>query len=252
MIALHRLIRVELLKLRNTLALFVALVLPGVIAALFALMAADRGKPFTVTGSEAWLALFQTNAAGWTGLGLNLFVALEASLVVGIEHEHGGWKRLLALPLGIGRLLVAKSLIVLGLVAVSLVSLWCWTTLFGNALVLFVPKLGLQHGMPGLPAWQMMLTISIASSLIVVLHVAIATWFRSIAVSLGVAIGAMLGLVLAAGSKWMAWYPWFYPLRASQPNAVDALFQSELWLPLLVVPPILCLVILLWRRRDVP
>jgi hypothetical protein len=90
MIPLHRLIAVELFKLRRTLALFVALVLPGVIALLYALMLAQRGKAFMGLPEQAWNALFQANLSGWVMLGLTLFVALEAALVVGVEHQHGG------------------------------------------------------------------------------------------------------------------------------------------------------------------
>lgn len=252
MIPLHRLIAVELFKLRRTLALFVALVLPGVIALLYALMIVQRGKALVGEPAQAWTGLFQANLSGWTMLGLTLFVALEAALVVGVEHQHGGWKRMFALPVGATRLFFAKTLVVFALVAVSLIALWLWTVLFGNAVALLGPENLMPYGAPGLGSVVQIAHVASASVLIVAIHVAIAARWPAIAVSLGCGIGAMIGLVIAASSKWMKFYPWFFPLSAGQDNAERALAA-----PTYVVAAVLALIVVvvsarLWSARDVP
>lgn len=252
MIALHRLVTVELFKLRRTLALFVALVLPGVIALLYALMLAQRGKAFLGAPEHAWSALFQANLSGWVMLGLTLFIALEAALVVGIEHQHGGWKRLFAAPVDATRLFAAKTLVVFGLVLVSLLSLWFWTVVFGNVVAFALPALGMPLGAPDAGSLVLLAKVAAASALIVALHVAIAARWSAIAVSLGSGIVAMIGLVIATSSKWMKFYPWFFPLSAAQTDSTRALAA-----PVYAVAGLLAVVVVIvaahgWRRRDVP
>ncbi len=252
MISLHRLIVVELFKLRRTLALFVAAVLPGVIALLYALMLAQRGKALMGTPEQAWSALFQASLSGWVMLGLTLFIALEAALVVGIEHHHGGWKRLFAAPIDATRLFAAKTLVVFALVLASLASLWVWTVVFGNIVALTVSELGMPFGMPGAGSALLLAKVAATSTLIVALHVAIAARWPAIAVSLGSGIVAMIGLVIAASSKWMKFYPWFFPLSAAQAESTCALAT-----PVYAVAALLAVVVVIvaarsWRNRDVP
>ncbi|HRG14775.1 MAG TPA: ABC transporter permease [Pseudomonadota bacterium] len=252
MIPLHRLIAVELFKLRRTLALFVALVLPGVIALLYALMLAQRGKAFMGLPEQAWNALFQANLSGWVMLGLTLFVALEAALVVGVEHQHGGWKRLFAAPIDATRLFAAKTLVVFGLVLVSLASLWFWTVVFGNFVALAMPELAMPFGAPDAGSLILLAKVAAASTLIVALHVAIAARWPAIAVSLGSGIVAMIGLVIAASSKWMKFYPWFFPLSAAQADSTRALAAPVYAIAALVALVVVIVAARSWRSRDVP
>lgn len=251
MISTCRLIAVELFKLRRTLALFVALVLPGVIALLYALMIVQRGKAFAGDPATAWNGLFQANLSGWTMLGLTLFVALEAALVVGVEHQHGGWKRLFAAPVDALRLFAAKSLVVFALVAASLASLWLWTLLFGNLVALLVPDL-MPVGAPDSTSLLLLAKVAAACPLIVAIHVAIAARWPAIAVSLGSGIVAMIGLVIAASSKWMKFYPWFFPLSAGQAEATRALAPVTYVLAAVAALAITLIAAQRWRGRDIP
>lgn len=252
MIPLHRLIAVELFKLRRTLALFVALVLPGVIALLYALMLAQRGKAFMGTPDQAWNGLFQANLSGWVMLGMTLFIALEAALVVGIEHQHGGWKRLFAAPIDATRLFAAKTLVVFGLVLVSLASLWVWTVVFGNLVAMSVPKLAMPLGAPGLGSVLLLGKVAAACVLVVALHVAIAARWAAIAVSLGSGIVAMIGLVIAASSKWMKFYPWFFPLAAAQSEPDRALATPVYGIAVIAALLVMIVSARRWQARDVP
>ena len=252
MISLTRLVAVELFKLRRTLALFVALVLPGVIALLYALMLVQRGKAFIGAPEHAWNGLLQANLSGWSTLGLTLFIALEAALVVGIEHQHGGWKRLFAAPIDATRLFAAKTLVVFGLVIASLASLWLWTVVFGNLVALAMPALAMPFGTPDAGSVLLLAKVAAASVLAVALHVAIAARWPAIAVSLGSGIVAMIGLVIAASSKWMTFYPWFFPLAAAQTEPARALAT-----PIYAVAAAAAVVVVVfaarrWRARDVP
>lgn len=252
MISLSRLIAVELFKLRRTLALFVALILPGVIALLYALMMVQRGKGIIGPPQQAWDALFHANLSGWTMLGLTLFVALEAALVVGIEHQHGGWKRLFAAPVDARRVLAAKAMVVFGLVLASLVALWTWTLVFGNIIAIAVPTLQFPPGAPGRDSLALLAKVAVASPLIVALHVAIATRWSSIAVSLGSGIVAMIGLVIAASSKWMRFYPWFFPVSAGQATAERQLPVATYGVAAVLAVFVVVVAARRWSRRDVP
>lgn len=252
MIALHRLLAVELFKLRHTLALFVALVLPGVIALLYALMIVQRGKALTGGAGASWSNLIEVNLAGWTMLGMTLFIALESALVIGIEHQHGGWKRLFAAPLDATRLFLAKAIVVFALVVVSLAALWCWTVVFGNAVALLAPGDLLPVGAPGAHSMLLLARVACASLLAVAIHVAIAAYWPAIAVSLGSGIAAMIGLVIAASSKWMRFYPWFFPVAAAQTQPERMLSTTTCLVSAILAVLLLWLAARRWQRRDVP
>ena len=84
------------------------------------------------------------------------------------------------------------------------------------------------------------------------LHGAIAARWAAIAVSLGSGIVAMIGLVIAASSKWMKFYPWFFPLAAAQSEADRALAT-----PVYAIGAVLAVVVVVaaarrWQARDVP
>lgn len=252
MIPLHRLLVVELFKLRHTLALFVALVLPGVIALLYALMIVQRGKAITGSSGASWNNLIEVNLGAWTLLGMTLFIALESALVVGIEHHNGGWKRLFAAPLDAGRLFLAKAMVVFALVVVSLAALWCWTVVFGNAVALFAPGDLLAAGAPDAHSLLLLARVACASLLVVAIHVAIAAYWPAIAVSLGSGIVAMIGLVIAASSQWMRFYPWFFPVAAAQTQPERMLADTTYLVSAIFAALLLWLVALRWQRRDVP
>src|SRR5215472_16182717 len=94
--------RMEVLKLRRTLALWAALLVPlAVILMTTALnLSRAKGTRFDPDQPNGWdslmldLVLFL-----WCLIGLPLFVSLETALLAGLEHRENTWKHLFALPI---------------------------------------------------------------------------------------------------------------------------------------------------------
>ena len=107
-------------------------------------------------------------------------------------------------------------------------------------------------GAPDLQCTLLLAKVGAASILIVAIHVAIAARWPAIAVSLGSGIGAMIGLIIAASSKWMKFYPWFFPLSATQTDVQRALPAMTYGIAALLASLVVLLGAKRWERRDVP
>jgi len=107
-------------------------------------------------------------------------------------------------------------------------------------------------GAPGVDSILQLAKVAMASTLIVAIHVAIAAHWPAIAVSLGSGIVAMIGLIIAASSKWMKFYPWFFPLSAGQDDAQRALAAPTYAIAVLLALLVVIVSARLWQARDVP
>src|SRR5919202_5118550 len=102
MIGLLRATRIEVFKLRRTLALWAAILVPLAVILMTTAMNLSRatGSQFDPDQPNSWdslmldLVLFL-----WCLVALPLFVALETALLAGLEHRENTWKHLFALPI---------------------------------------------------------------------------------------------------------------------------------------------------------
>src|SRR5574340_188865 len=115
MTALVRALSAELLKLKRTLALWLAFALPAVIVFLFFLNYFQRGEFLIREDADSWKWLAQNVLILWSMLFLPLFTALETALLSGLEHSEKNWKHLFALPIPRWTIYTAKLLAGLGL-----------------------------------------------------------------------------------------------------------------------------------------
>src|SRR5687768_8102979 len=97
---LLRALSAEALKLRGTLALWMCLIAPATVVALYVLQMTfmDYGKRPALPPADAWMMFAQSVLVLWALLMLPLFVTLESALLAGLEHANQQWKHLLALP----------------------------------------------------------------------------------------------------------------------------------------------------------
>ena len=117
---LIRILDAERLKLRRTLALWMAFVAP--LSVVFYIVVA-----FLVGGEEApppshenvWDEFSQVVSIFWALLMLPLFVTLQTALLGGLEHRNAQWKHLCALPIPRWAIVLAKQILAAGLMALS-------------------------------------------------------------------------------------------------------------------------------------
>jgi lantibiotic transport system permease protein len=124
MIDLVRATRVEVIKLRRTLALSASVFVPVAVIAMTTAMNLSRatGTRFDPDQPNSWdslmldLVLFV-----WCLVGLAPFISLETALRAGLEHRENAWKHLFALSIPDWTIYVPKLLVAFALVLVRLV-----------------------------------------------------------------------------------------------------------------------------------
>jgi hypothetical protein len=252
MSALLRALSAESLKLRGTLALWMCLIAPAVVVALYVLQIGVSRIPAgrMGTAADAWMAFAQSVFALWTFLMLPLFVTLEAALLAGLEHGDRQWKHLLALPVPRGAHYLAKLLALAALLALAFAVLVALVPVGAGVLAWLKPAFGIA----GPPPWAFLLrgaaAAYAASLLIVSLHTWLATRWSSFTVAVSIGMTAtVMGFLIGQSERYGHWYPWTMPLQV--------LAGKGQWLGFVVVAGLVGGVLaavlgqLEFRRRDV-
>jgi hypothetical protein len=214
--ALARALWAETLKLRGTLALWMCLIAPATVVALYVLqltfMDYSQRSPFPP--ADAWRMFTQSVLALWTILMLPLFVTLESALLAGLEHANQQWKHLLALPLPRGVHYLAKLLALVALVALAMAALSLLIPLGGWALTQLQPGFGISGPVP----WGFLLPkvamIFAAALLMVALQTWVAIRWRSFTIAVATGMTAtVMGSLIGQSARFGHYYPWTMPMQ---------------------------------------
>src|SRR6185436_10794340 len=90
---------------------------------------------------DVWVEIVQNTLGLWTMLMMPMFLALETSLLAGLEHADKNWKSLLALPPPRWMIYVSKWLVVVGMLWSAHLLLAAGTLSTGAILLAFKPVL---------------------------------------------------------------------------------------------------------------
>jgi hypothetical protein len=207
----------EGLKLRRTLALRLAVVVPVAVIVLQTLISAQR-PAIPKPGENPFVSLGQNAFMLWTLLALPVHGALIAATVAALDHEANRWKQLLTQPVALPAVFLAK-----------------WVTVFVLVLVSFVVLLagiaGLEEALRWMkPAWRtaprplLLLSMTAVDAFCAAtLFVSIQTWIslrsRNFITGPAVAVVAVLVMLggaarFGAGSLFIRSYPWALPVTA--------------------------------------
>lgn len=251
--------QVELIKLRRTLALAVALVVPIALLGMIAANILSRDPGAQLPGGSPWNALIINFAFFlWCVLALPLLVTLEVALLANLEHSQKHWKDLFALPIPRWSIYGAKLIAALVLLAFSLLVLGIGLGLEGVMLNAIRPSLGLSPPIPWLDILRGLAAMFGATLLLLSLLTWVATRWSSFAVPTGVGVtGTVIGLILGLSSRsdfWARMFPWSMPLTAIAPIDERRTLESHaIALGLGIVGGLLAAVLGAWdvTRRDV-
>lgn len=211
MTALVRAIHAETLKLKGTLALWLAFILPAVIVFLFFLNYLQRGETLIRADADSWVWMTQNILILWSMLFLPLFVALEMALLSGLEHSEKNWKHLFSLPIPRWAVYTAKLMGGLGILAIGQIASWFWTMLAGFGLGILKPGLGFEISFPWLQILTWTFRVYLASWFIVAIQAWVSMRWSSFVLSIAVGIGAVIsGLIISNTELWKI-YPWSLP-----------------------------------------
>lgn len=195
-------LRIELAKLRGTLAPVLCLLAPAVVAVVALLIAMRRAHP----GAHALLL----NAIGlWTYFVLPMTVAALSALLAQIEHGPRAWDHLFALP-------IPRSLLAASKAAALMILVGAETALL--IVLVFATGSGAGAIDPARFPWGEALALAasawLASGLMAVIQLWVAIAARSFVAPIGLGLAGTFGVVAAMGAPFSAYLPWGMPLGA--------------------------------------
>ncbi len=207
-----RALSAEVLKIRHTLGLRLALLAPMVMVGYgFLAFWAGGEESFEAAGENAWLEFAQLVDIFWALLALPLFATLQAALVANLEHGNRQWKHLYALPVPRWAVYGAKQLSMLALMAISHAALAVFTLTTGLVLWALRPGLGFHAPLPWGAFLLPVLLVYLASWLLLALQTWVSLRSRSFVAALAVGIVLTVTGVVVVNSSWGSFYPWALP-----------------------------------------
>lgn len=215
---LYDLFALELLKLRRSRVLLLAVAIPLMLALVNALMVVRR-VPLPAIDAALWLRFWAGVSAQWTYPILPLYIALMTALLNGQEHQHHGWRLMLTLPVGQLQLFVAKALlawlaavagtvIAIAAAAACVLAMGAFGASLDGAFAFGIVPLGAKTALAVLP--------------VVAIQHALSWRVRNMAVPLALGVVATLAINPVAASPYWMLYPWTYTAAAlgSHPEAL--------------------------------
>ena len=208
--SLTRAVWAESIKIKRTLALWLALIGPLAMAVLqFGIFYSQR--EMVAMKEDPWLWIFYQNLQFWCLLMLPLFIVLETALLAGLEHGNRGWKALYASPVPRWAIQAAKQWWALVLIGISMLALWLFTLIEGNLLHLLHPTMGLDA-----PShWLLMLRETALAYLAGWLIIAINGWvsvrWSNFVVAIAFGILATVSGMFIINTSWGQYWPWALP-----------------------------------------
>jgi len=233
---ISRSLSAEMLKLKNTFALWMAILAPCALISMFFLAFWSKGEHLVLKGLGPWISFGFQNFAIYTQLLLPIFIALLTSMINGIEHKANGWKHLYALPLPKSTVYFSKAALVLGLVACSTLVFMVAILGAGTVLSWLRRDLGFQDYVGVGRIMTASIKIYLASFVIVAIQFWLSMRWSSFALSIGVGIVAILTTLVAGRWEHIHYYPFAYPLMTfnSYVKQSGQFFTEEIWLSLAV------------------
>ena len=239
--------RVEALKLRRTLALWMVVVAPALVI-LLQLMLATRSGAGLGADVDLWLSFQKNVLTLWAIFMQPLFAALVATLVYHVDHASQGWLRLFVLPVPRWTVPGSKLLVVLVLVTAAnavLLALGVFATL---AAPLLNVQLELSPEVPWAVLVERALRVYVASLLVVAVQNLISLRFASVPVSLGVGIAGTFVALFAASWKGGPYFPWLMALNVI--HGKEAIAARVLWMSPLATLVVVGATLIYASRRD--
>lgn len=205
--------RIELLKLRRTLALLMAFVAPTMVVLLQVLIWLNNKRGFDGK-NDLWLGFFGNVLTVWALFMQPLLAALVTGLVYHAESASTGWLRMGVWPLPRGAVPLAKLATVLTLMLLSTLVLTGGSLVGARLADALHPLITLPDRVPWGTIASRVSGVSAASLLVVAIQSLVASRYSAVTVSLGTGVAGTFVALFASSWKLGVYYPWLMPLRA--------------------------------------
>lgn len=199
---LWSILRSEWFKLRKTKV--ASIVLAGPLIGLFMGLTTDLSNGLDEGINEWYGSLFAMNLT-YALLFLPLITGVLAGLVCRYEHQAGGWKQLLALPVTRGRVFMAKYILVMLIILVI-------QALYLTAILIVGQIKGYSDPFPATIVWKSIVGGWLAVLPLAALQLWLSLIWKNFAAPFAVNVIFTLPTILAVNSeRFGPYYPWAQP-----------------------------------------
>ena len=198
---------VEARKLNRSLAAVLAVAAPSLIA-IFVFFNMLRGKE-----AAPWDMWMVNASAIWAFFMLPMSVTALTALTAHMEHGPKTWDHLFALPVARWRILTAKVVAVVTVVAAMSVMLFGLAWLAGQTGGWLRPEVAARGAFPAADFASKLALILAAGLLLIAVQLWTALRFRSFVPGLVLGIGGTFFAVVATGAKEGVFLPWQMPIN---------------------------------------
>lgn len=193
----------EWFKLRKS--KMVPIILAGPIIGLFIGLTSNMESNIQGIDVNSWYIALSSMNLMYALLFLPLIAGVFASLICRYEHQSGGWKQLLALPVTRGKVFVAKYVLIMLLVLAMQLLYLC--SIFAVGMIK-----GYTDPFPMEIVWKSIIGGWVATLPLVALQLWMSIMFKSFAAPFAVNVVFTLPSILAINSKTIGpYYPWAQP-----------------------------------------
>lgn len=215
-----KLLLVEAIKLRRSLALALCFAAPACVAFICLLFLASKKGP------SPWHGLFGEGLALWAYFMLPMSVTALTVLIAQIEHGPRMWNHVLALPVPRWQVFVAKAIVALGMAAAMSFLFLAMLAAVGFGWSAAMPERALTGDAPFGALAQGMASIFLSSFALIAVQLWAALRFRSFVPPLTLGIMGTFGALAVTASKQFYVFPWLlgaYAMQIVTPQAQEAL-----------------------------
>ncbi|MES3024995.1 MAG: ABC transporter permease [Pseudomonadota bacterium] len=243
---MFKLLSVELLKIRRSLALFMMVGIPLLVVAFNVLIVVKR-YDLPALNVKQW-AEFRMNVSGlWCYFMMPLYIALVTGLLNGLEHKNQTWRLMFTLPVAPWALYAVKALLAWLFVVGACVVLVAGYV--AAALLLGLAGAGNMQAAFDPAPFKLLATVSLASLPIVVIQHAVSWRFQNLVLPLALGVIATMGILQIGSSKYWIYYPWSYAMMAAH-GSDGAMQQKALLLSLGVAALLFAVSTFVLGRRE--
>ena len=219
--------RIEILKLRRTLALWMIFVAPSIVV-LLQLMIWAQNKNSLDVDVDLWLSFQRNILTMWAIFMQPLFAALIVALVYHLDHASQGWLRLFVLPVPRWTIPAAKLVVVLAMMTAATVTLHVLTMGATWLFAVINHRIVLPVEVPFVELAVRTGRVFLTSLIVVVIQNAISLRFASVPVSLGAGIAGTFLALFATSWKHGPYFPWLMGLYSI--HGKEDVMARLLWL----------------------
>lgn len=241
-----KLLGVELLKIRRSLALLMMFGIPLLVILLNAAMLVKQYDMHQIT-AKVWFIYWAGNTGMWCYFMMPLYIALITGLLNGHEHKNQTWRLMLTLPVSQLELFIVKGVLALLFVVGATLVLVAGTSMT----VFMLGAAGASgDGAFAAPLAPMVWKVTLACLPILVIQHAVSWRFQNLVLPLALGVIATMGITQIGSSKYWVWYPWTYSMMGLHGSDAD-LQQKALLLAGVVGAVLFAACALVLGRREV-